>query len=316
MTEGVEGHRFGVWAAPRRGRKGSFGMEKGATYLSRRCSMAARATRDLLWPGVAKMTAAQVALYLATGVITLIVFDHLRGVDEATTELVLRLTKSLVVPALVVPVVFAWQFILVAPKTLDDERQDAINTLTQTANDLRELLRPRFEFNAGDSTPPFLQIDLDEHVSQVHLRRLLVRNKGVEAIPNVQVRLKSVRDRTGTPVNVRGLPAALHRMNDNLVPYSDHFSLRREGEEYIDVVTLKVLTGVLYVQHVAPGLNLELRAAGCPYIFEIQATGDTVSQLTSTFEVGIEEQATHGVLGSLHRLSMRNVPPQPPQTTT
>jgi hypothetical protein len=53
-----------------------------------------------------------------------------------------------------------------------------------------------------------------------------------------------------------------------------------------------------------------LRAGDCPYLFEVQATGDTVPQHTSEFEVGLEEQATGSVLGPLTSLYMRCVTPQ------
>jgi hypothetical protein len=275
-----------------------------SAYRSRRWAAANKGTREFLWGGRRK-TLVQIVFGLCVGGIALWAFGHVVGGQEAVSEAALRAVSAMVVLTLAWPLVIGYQYLFVAPRKLDEGRQAEIDTLTGTLVNLQEQVRPRLEIDVGGNVPPYLQIDpVPVHMSQIHLRRLRVRNAGLTPIPNVQVKVKSVRDRHGNLVWLSGIPAVLHRMNNNIVPYADRFSLSGEGEEYLDVVTLHLYSGALYVQHAVHGIDLQLELSGCPYIFAVQATGDGVPQQTENLEVGLED-STHGTPGTPQRLYMR-----------
>lgn len=190
---------------------------------------------------------------------------------------------------------------------LDKEKLDRIFILQSDLAASDERFQPCFELLCG-TEPPYTQVDLNANGGQVHLSRLRVRNLGLEPIQNVQVRLTRVRNpQSGAKLTLKGIPATLHLMNNNITPYRESFSLSGRGEEYVDVVTVDLSSGIMFVQHVVSNVGILLQRSGCPYGFTIRVTGDRTEKCSVEFEIGLEQYTEPAMLGYLEKLYMRRI---------
>jgi hypothetical protein len=93
------------------------------------------------------------------------------------------------------------------------------------------------------------------------------------------------------PFTLRGLPAKLHLMNDNVHPYQQAFDLGGQASELVDVVTAHLANGSMYIQHAIEGVNILLSSSNAPYRFTIRVTGKSRAPQSSRVEIGLEEHA-------------------------
>jgi len=136
---------------------------------------------------------------------------------------------------------------------------------------------------------PYIQ---DEHPSagretQIHLGRVCVRNRLVDAIESVEVSLIDVSVvASGSILPLTGLPAKLILMNDR-PSYQASFLLGGEAEQYLDLLTAHLGSGDMFVQHIVPGVDVKLRSSDGPFLFRVRVTGRELPRVEEVFKVGV-----------------------------
>lgn len=112
--------------------------------------------------------------------------------------------------------------------------------------------------------------------------RICIKNKGINAVDNIQVKLNSINP---LPPLLYGVPLPLRFMHDR-PPYKHSKQIARGQDEFIDVVSCikgNYPDSKIVVEHIVDGIWNEIDKT--EYVIEILVTGNNVTEAKRKFKI-------------------------------